>query len=338
MVLINFIKPTKFLKFVCILLISLSLIACNEDKQKTEAVADGKIYNGALLQLRPTDTFDVMHKAFFEELDKKAYSGDKVHIDYRYADGDINKLDELAHEVAKAEYDFVLTVGTPATQALLKTKTKIPHFYMAVSNPYVIDLAINPDAPTTGTIMIIPISSIFRMVDTLNPDIKHFAIMHYDIESNTRITVNNSKMYLEVAGIKVTEVVVKDHADAVVQAKRLLEEGEVDAFFFPNGSPIQQDLPEISPLILAEKKPIYCAFDPANFYGCVATVTIEMEDVGMYTADLLVEYFNGKKIEDIPAKLLAQESRLHINKQLADYLGIEIPNYLDNIVYFESKF
>ena len=60
--------------------------------------------------------------------------GEKVHIEYRFASGQLERLPELAAELVGLNVDIIVTPGTPASVAAKKATSTIPIVFAGVAD------------------------------------------------------------------------------------------------------------------------------------------------------------------------------------------------------------
>ena len=171
--------------------------AASENGDASEAAASeakGDIKVG-VIQMIDNGAFADMRDGFSEELTEK-YTGGKVDIVYKNAQGDAAALNTICQEMADSGVDLIATIATPATQAMVNLETDIPVFFIAVSNPVgagVITDMEKPDKNATGTSNAIPVEDIFALSDKLTPDCKTYGMLYNTSEINSVSTVENAK-------------------------------------------------------------------------------------------------------------------------------------------------
>ena len=162
----------------------------------SEAKGDIKV---GVIQMIDNGAFADMRDGFWEELTEK-YTGGKVDIVYKNAQGDAAALNTICQEMADSGVDLIATIATPATQAMVNLETDIQVFFIAVSNPVgagVITDMEKPDKNATGTSNAIPVEDIFALSDKLTPDCKTYGMLYNTSEINSVSTVENAKKYLD---------------------------------------------------------------------------------------------------------------------------------------------
>lgn len=291
------------------------------DASKTaDSEAKGDIKVG-VIQMIDNGAFADMRDGFSEELTEK-YTGGKVDIVYKNAQGDAAALNTICQEMADSGVDLIATIATPATQAMVNLETDIPVFFIAVSNPVgagVITDMEKPDKNATGTSNAIPVEDIFTLSDKLTPDCKTYGMLYNTSEVNSVSTVENAKKYLDEQGLSYKEAVVTNSSEVQQAAQSLA--GEVDAIFVPNDSVIQSAMPMVTEVARNAKIPVYGSSAVMVDSGAFATIAVSDTEIGAQTADMALEYLNGTAIEDIAA-VVVPASNMVINQDTADALGI----------------
>jgi ABC-type uncharacterized transport system substrate-binding protein len=121
----------------------------------TGAQLAGKIYRIGYLSGNPQADTQEAIQAFLEALrDFGFVEGRNLAIEYRYADGNFDRLQRLVEELIQHKVDVILTYGTPATLAAKSATKTIPVVFSAVADPIVAGLVLSlprPGGNVTGT-------------------------------------------------------------------------------------------------------------------------------------------------------------------------------------------
>jgi putative ABC transport system substrate-binding protein len=90
---------------------------------------------GALLGGSPPDTMQV-REAFGQGLRDLGYvEGRNVNIEWRFAEGRLDRFPQLVAELVRLKVDVIFSPGTPATQAAMKATATIPIVIATAGNP-----------------------------------------------------------------------------------------------------------------------------------------------------------------------------------------------------------
>lgn len=304
----------------------------NDSVTSADSEAKGDIKVG-IIQMIDNGAFADMRDGFSEEITEK-YTGGKVDIIYKNAQGDAAALNTICQEMADSGVDLIATIATPATQAMVNLETDIPVFFIAVSNPVgagVITDMDKPDKNATGTSNAIPVEDIFALSDKLTPDCKTYGMLYNTSEINSVSTVESAKEYLDEKGLSYKEAVVTNSSEVQQAAQSLAD--EVDAIFVPNDSVIQSAMPMVTEVARNAKIPVYGSSAVMVDSGAFATIAISDTEIGAQTADMALEYLNGTAIEDIAA-VVVPASNMVINQNTADALGITFSDEVEQEATF----
>src|SRR5213593_4273594 len=110
-------------KIIFIALCSLLLAPCSAvDAQQT-----GKVARIGFLDDSTASSIAVRSEAFRQELSKLGWiEGKNVAIEYRFAEGTLERLPELTADLVRFKVDLIVASGTPAASAAKKATNTIP--------------------------------------------------------------------------------------------------------------------------------------------------------------------------------------------------------------------
>ncbi|MEA4895018.1 MAG: ABC transporter substrate-binding protein [Oscillospiraceae bacterium] len=278
-----------------------------------------------IVQLADNGAFTDMREGFIARMRELGYTEDKMAFDYKNANGDTATLNSICQTMADEEKDIVVTIATPAAQAMVNLDCGIPVFFISVANPVGAGILTDMNAPdknATGTSNAIPVSEMFKLADTLTPGIKTYGLIYNTGETNAVNTIKNAKAYLDENGFAYKEVIVTASSE-VQQAAQTLA-GEVDAFFIPIDSMVQSAMPQLAEVAKDAKLPVFGSSAVMVQSGALATISIDDGTIGSKTADMLDDYLKGTTIDKIPSVVVSDFTTV-INKTTADAIGITVP-------------
>lgn len=305
------------------------------DGQETKP-GSGKQLKIGIIQMIENGAFNDMREGFVKELRDKGYSEDQMVIDYKCAQGDATNLQTIAQGMSDGSYDLVATIATPPTQAMVNIGSETPVIFIAVSAPTaagVITDMEKPDKNATGTSNAIPVADIFELGNKLTPDAKKYGFLYCTSEVNSVNTVEAAKQYCEENGIEYKEAVVTNSSEVQQAAQSLVD--DVDAIFVPNDSVIQSAMTLVTEVARSAKIPVYGSSATMVDSGAFATIAISDTEIGAQSADMAIQYLEGKAITDIPSVVVPASATV-INKTTMDALGIT-PAADDTIQFVEDK-
>ena len=286
------------------------------------AFAQEKPMIGIVIQ-KENGAFLDMKQGILNKLAENGYTEETAEIVYQCAQGDATTLATICSSMDG--YDLVFCIATPATQQFVNLESETPCFFCSVSAPVaagVISEMDSPDKNATGTSNAIPVDAIFALADVLTPGLQKYGLIYSTSETNAVNTVEACEAYLDAQGIAYVAKTVSSSADVASVTEALIADG-VDAIFVPNDSNVQAGVSALAELCNESGIPTYCSSATTVASGCFATVAIDDVGIGEKTAELALEYLNGKKIEEIPA-IVVPADYVSIGVGARDALGLSL--------------
>ncbi len=297
------------------------------------AAESEKSYRIGIVQHIENNAFLEMREGFLSRMKELGYGEDRLSVDYKNAQGDIGTLNAICQGMAREGLDLIVTIATPATQAMVNTETETPIIFVSVANPVaagVLSTMEKPDKNATGTSNLIPVDRIFELAEQLTPGVKTYGILYNLSETNAVSTVNKAKEYLDGKGIAYKEATVANSSEVQQAAQSLI--GNVDALYIPVDSMVQTAMPQVAQLAVESKIPVYGSSPVMVSSGALATVSVSDTKIGGMSADMADRYFKGTPIADIPSVRL-EESTVVINAATAEAIGVKVPESLSSAAF-----
>jgi ABC-type uncharacterized transport system substrate-binding protein len=137
-------------KIILLALWSLLLAACST----VDAQQPGKIFRIGFLDASTASGSAVLLEAFRQELSKLGWiEGKNIGIEYRFAEGNNDRLPELAADLVRVKVDLIVVTVAPPALAAKKATTTIPIVMTNVPDPVGAGLVANlarPGGNVTG--------------------------------------------------------------------------------------------------------------------------------------------------------------------------------------------
>ena len=270
--------------------------------------------------------------AFHKGLNETGYvEGRNVAIEYRWADGQFDRLSELAADLVRRRVSVIATPGTTAaTLAAKAATTTIPIVFGSGDDPVKLGLVSSlarPDGNLTGVN--------FFSTETVA---KRLGLVHEVVPKAVRIAV-----LINPANAPSAEVMLRDIPPAAralglqIQVLNAGTSREIDAafatiardradalFIAPDGFFTSRRI-QLATLAARERIPTSCSnrvMAEAGLLMSYGTDTADMwRQVGVYTGQIL----KGANPVDLPVVQLTK-FELVINVQIARTIGLDVPN------------
>ena len=304
------------------------------DAASTDTAADAA--KVAVVQLVDNDAFTEMIDSFENKLTE--LYGDGVTYDVKNAQGDMSTLNSIASELKTADYDLVVPIVTPATQAVVNAGVTAPVVFISVTDPVAAGVMSDmsaPDKNATGTSNIVPVDEIFTLAGKLTPEVKNIGILYCSGEKNAVLTAEKAKAYLDTTDYTYEEVTVAS-SNEVQQAAQSLA-GKVDAIYIPIDSTVQSAMAQVVEAANAAGIPVYGSDPVMVKSGALACVSVSNTQLGERSAEMAYDILNGKAVSEVPAEAMS-DFQYVCSKSAADALGITLPEeFTFEVSYKEHK-
>ena len=310
----------KFVSFICILLMLLTMTACGGNA----AADDGKYYIG-ICQLVTHDALDAATKGFMDAVEAEL-GKENVEFDLQNAAGDANTCASIANAFVAAEVDLIMANATPALQNAAAATADIPILGTSVTE-YGVALDIADftgvvGGNVSGTSDLAPLEDQAAMLQEWFPDARTVGLLYCSAEPNSKYQVDTIKALLEGEGYECKMFAFADSNDMPAVTNAACEYSDV--IYVPTDNAVASATDIIDGICRAAAIPII-AGEEGICAGCgVATLSISYYDLGYTTGQMAAKILKGEadistmKIEYAPA------ARKY-NAEICDALGLTAP-------------
>jgi len=112
------------------------------------AQVTAKMWRVGILANAATPGFEALLDGMRKELARLGYvEGQNIAYDFRHAGGQLDRMADLATELASSSVDIIVTSGGPASAAASKASSRIPVIFSIVADPVAIKLVTSMQRP-----------------------------------------------------------------------------------------------------------------------------------------------------------------------------------------------
>lgn len=276
---------------------------------------------------------DAVLKGFQDSLaDKKLDVTYNVHN----AQANMATANQIGHQIMGEKPQMILAIATPTAQACAQALKKSPHMqktpmlFTAVTDPIsaglVKDLR-NPGANITGVSDMLPVGQHLAMVKAFLPGLKRLGFLYNAGEVNSKILVPLFKAEGKKIGVEIVQATVSKSSDVFQAVKSIV--GKVDAVFIPTDNTVVSALESAIKVCEQNKLPLFNADVDSVKRGSIAAMGFDYYQHGYQTGALAQRILKGADPAVTPVET-QEKLQLHINKQAALKMGVEIPAALIN--------
>jgi putative ABC transport system substrate-binding protein len=125
-----------------------------------EAQQSGKVSRIGFLAGASSSFYSSPIKTFLQGLRELGYvEGKTILIEYRYAEGKLDRLPDLAADLVRSNVDLIVTSSTPGVLAAKQASKRVPIVFLSISDPVgsgLIDSLARPGGNVTGSTILAP--------------------------------------------------------------------------------------------------------------------------------------------------------------------------------------
>jgi putative ABC transport system substrate-binding protein len=268
-------------------------------------------------------------EAFRQGLRELGYvEGKNIVIEYRYAEGKLDRLSELAAELVRLKVDVIVTAGPVPTRAAKEVTVTIPIVMGFDDDPvgsgFVASLA-RPGGNITGLSTLSPEISgkQLELLKEIIPKLSRVAVLGTSTRPGNAQELREVELAAGALGVKLQYVDVLSPKD-IEPAFQAARKGRADALLVL-GSPVlisyRKQLVD-----LAVKNRLPAIYNRSEFVedGGLMTYGVSVTDLFRRAATYVDKILKGAKPADLPIEQ-ARKFELVINLKAAKQIGLTIP-------------
>ena len=279
-----------------------------------------------------TRSFDSQRQpAFVERLRELGWiEGRTIAIEYRWAEGSVNRAAELAAEFVRLKVDVIVTSGTPQVLAVKQATSVIPIVFAAVGDPVgagVVATLARPDGNATG-LSLQQTETTGKRLELLReviPGLRRLAIIANSDNLSAVLEVREAQAAARALGLDVVTSEIQRREDIAPAFEAL--KGRVDALYVAADPLLNTNRMRVAILAVGARLPtMYSIREPIETGGLIYYGP-NFADLNRRAADFVDKILRGTKPADLPVEQ-PTKFELIINLTTAKALGLTIPEQL----------
>lgn len=276
-----------------------------------------------------------IREAIVAELDALGLS-ERIEVDYKNGQGDGNNIQTIVTQFVGDKVDYIVPIGTGASQIAAAATQAIPVVFAAASYPVqagLVKALDQTDGNVTGVADPVPVDRIFELAQTLTPQAKTFGLVYNNSEPNSIENIQSAKDYCDANGLAYVEVTITNSGE-LLQAVQSLD-GRVDAIFTPNDNTVASAMSTLAAQGIDMGVPVYVGADSMVKDGGLATVGINYDVLGKQVAGILKRLIDGQSVAQNPIEVVSEYASV-VNTTTAQAIGVQLPQQvLDTFVIMQ---
>jgi ABC-type uncharacterized transport system substrate-binding protein len=290
----------------------------------------GRVYRVGYLSIASRERSLRFAEAFEDGLRRLGYRvGENVTIEYRFANGEMERLPTLAAELVRLGVDIIIAGSNPSTVATMTATTTIPIVMTGTVDPVGTGLVASlarPGGNVTGLAVDAGgeiLGKRFELLKETLPNLSRLGIMwNPDVEVNrsrqaamreTARTLGLTTIPVEVRGV-----------DTLEQAFATMTKERAQAFVVQGDSVLHEYRGRIAEMAVRNRLPSAAVARQLAEAGFLLSYGADLLDLNRRAAGFVDKIFKGAKPADLPVE---QPTRfeLVINLKTAKALGLDVP-------------
>jgi putative ABC transport system substrate-binding protein len=255
--------------------------------------------------------------------------GGTVDLEYRAADGDLDRLRALAAELAQIKVDLIFTTfGTAAPLAAKRATTAIPVVMGAAGDPVkagLVQSLSKPGGNVTGlsSVALDLESKRLSLLKELVPTVSRIGVFWDPENPFSKLAVEQHDKASDVLGVQLSKVILRAPSD-LEHAFAALKRERVQALFVPGYAGPLKSRAAIIAFAAANRLPAIYVGREYVTRGGLMSYGPNLGAMSRRAAGYVDRILKGAKPSELPVEQ-ASELELVINQRTAKALGVTIP-------------
>lgn len=232
---------------------------------------------------------------------------------------------QAVNKISEFDPDLVVTIGTQASQQIIRHINNVPVIFTAVTDPLGAGIVNDPRKPgglVTGLTDMSPVEAQLDMIVRVQPGIKNLGMVFSQFEQNAVMIRNSLDKSAGNFGITLVESPVGRGENVADRALDILE--SIEALYISTDNYVVSSVEQLARLCAAARIPLYAA-DPSSVAGgAMAALSIDYFRMGRQTGAMSRRVLEGAD----PALMAVERPRemtITINTGAALAMGIDLP-------------
>ena len=291
--------------------------ATNQEKKKIRVAL--VIFSDHPMMIEASDS--VQH----ELLDGGHLDGFDVTVDLMNAQNEFSMAQSIAQDVVRQKYDYLVTLSTPVLQVCAQVNKTIPHIFGAVTDPYRMGVAKNPEdhiANITGVATLQPVGDTIAVMRELFPQAKKVGLIWNPAEACSEACTYKARETAKEHNFELLEVNVSNTSEVMDALKSLMNQ-DIDLFLTSGDNTVMLALESIAKYLSERKIPYFSNNFSDAEKGVFISIGADYIEVGKETAMMACKVINGESPASLPINNFAP-AKMYVNNGLAKEFGITL--------------
>jgi ABC-type uncharacterized transport system substrate-binding protein len=291
----------------------------------TRAQQSRKVPLIGVLWPNPPATFEYMRQGL---KDLGYIEGQNIRFEFRWAEGALDQLPELALDLVRIPVDLIVTLAPPATLAAQRATRTIPIVFVAMGDPLasgVVASLARPGANLTGTTRMISEMSAkhVELLKEVYPALSNLAVLWNPNNSSNQPALRAVESSARSLSLQIRPLEVRAVADLDNVFKAILQQ-RADGVLFIADPIFFIQLKRMADFMTANRLPAIANFVEFPKLGGLIGYAPSLPDEFRHAANHIDRILKGANPADLPVEQ-PTNFQLVINVKTAKMFGIDVP-------------
>jgi ABC-type uncharacterized transport system substrate-binding protein len=270
-------------------------------------------------------------ESFLREFRKLGYVEEKnVAMEYRFAEGKLERLPDLAADLVRLQVDVIVAAGgTPAILAAKNATTAIPIVFPAVSDPVALGIVASlarPGGNITGLTIRVPEFSGKRLelLKEVVPRARRVAVLGQEANAANAVDFEEMRPAASALGVELHHIKVQSPNDLESVFSKMMGSIRATALFLQSSTLFFDNRKRIVDLATRSRLPAICDVRELAEAGVLMSYGSDRFDLYRRAATYVDKILKGAKAADLPVEQ-PMKFEFVINLKTAKQIGLTIP-------------
>ena len=295
--------------------------------------AGNKVYHIGIIQQMEHGSLDQATKGFEDKL-TELLGEDNVEFDYQNAQGEQANCTTISTKFVSDGCDLIMANATTALQTAAAATSDIPIVGTSVTDYVTAGVVESNEAPGKNVTGVSDLASVEKQIDVLmqfcDKESTKVAVVYCSAEPNSTYQAELAKKYLEEQKIPYAIYTAADSNE--IQAVVTKAVADCNAMYIPTDNTFANNMEIVKNIAVPARVPTVTGAEAMCEVGALATLSISYYDLGVKAAEMAYDILvNGKKPAEMPIEYLTDGLVPKYNADIAEALGITIPEGMEPV-------
>ncbi|MBF0495395.1 MAG: hypothetical protein HQK58_02285 [Deltaproteobacteria bacterium] len=251
-----------------------------------------------------------------------------ISVDHKSAQAEFYLAQSIAGDIMRLNYDYIITLSTPALQIMAQANKRIPQIFGGVTDPYRMGIAKTADdhlPNITGVATMHPVSATIAAIREIMPQAKTIGTVWNPAEATAETCTYAAREAVKQYGFQLLETNISQVND-ISEALNALVRKKIDVLFTSGDNSINLAVDFIGKTMKQHKIPYFTTIpSDAGRGASLLSIGADYVEVGRETARQAILVITGQDPKNVPIKNYVPK-KMVVNAALAREYGIALPD------------